>query len=144
MNDQTRLFEEGPANPFDLQLHHDNLWIVFRPGCLIYERRESVDIMFKLEAFEADLDEDGFLIWRASTEQVLYNDEAVGRIRHCKSINKFDRRKAVRHLPIFPLHLHPEVDRIQREVEHRGRKYLSLCGVHHCFYNGLALVRDGS
>lgn len=139
MQEEFKLFDESLKDPFNLQLDQDHLWIIFKPGCLVYERREGLDIVFKLQKIVADVDHiEGFLGWDLWVEQIHYNGEEFGHISTWKWIPKFEGRKAVMHLDFFPLHLHPDAHHIMKSVEQRGRKYLSYCGVHHCLYNGLA------
>lgn len=147
MQKEIRVMEEGQglADPLTLQLDQRNLWTVFKPGCLMFERCDDVDIVSKLQEFVMREDEyDNFLGWGAWTERVVYNGDKFGHVEDLKRIRSFDGRQAVRDLPIFPLRFHPEAGRIQREAELRGRKYLTYCGIHHCLYNGLARYEGSS
>lgn len=145
MPEEITLLEEGLKDPFALQLGMNNLWTVFKPGCLIYEKYDGIEIVSKLQCILADYDDEDELVgWNVYTERVLYNGEEFGRVEKRRWIGKFDGRKAVKHFNVFPLLFHPEAERIQRLAEQRGRKYLSFCGVHSCLYNGLAQFRDSS
>lgn len=145
MPEEIRLLEEGLADPSAFQVNQDNLWVIFKPGCLIYQKQDGMELVSKLQNICRDEDdEDQLLGWEVWVERVVYNGEDFGHIEDLGWINKFDGRKAVRDLEVLPLFYHPEVDRIKRMVEQRGRKYLSFCGIHHCLYNGLALFSDSS
>lgn len=74
----------------------------------------------------------------------MYNGEDFGHIEESSWIGRFDGRKAVKHLNVFPLSFHPEADRIQNVAEKRGRNYLPFCGIHYYLYNGLAQLLDSS
>ncbi|KAJ0122497.1 hypothetical protein J7T55_003010 [Diaporthe amygdali] len=147
MAEEIRIFEEGIQDPFALQLDLTRLWLIFKPGCLIYENHDGIDIVSKLQTItenDDDDDETGLIGWHVWTERVLYNGEAFGHIEKYSWIDKFEGRQAVKHFTVFPLLFHPEADRIQHLAEQRGRKYLSFCGVHYCLYNGLARFQESS
>lgn len=143
MPEEIRLLDEALADPFTFQVDQDNLWIVFKPGCLVYEKLDGMEVVSKYQTIDREEDdEDELLGWYVWTERVAYNGEEFGHIEKSSWIGKFDGRKAVRHLNVFPLLFHPEAERIKTVVERRGRKYLSFCGIHYCLYNGLAQLRD--
>lgn len=144
MPEEVRMIQQAIADPLAVQLDEKNLWIIFKPGCLVYERQDGIDVVSRLDRIVAREDErtDKFLGWDVLSRSILYNGESFGHIERRQFIHSYDGRKLISHLPVFPLLFHPEADRIQRDTEERGRKYLSYCGVHHAVYNGLALFQD--
>lgn len=143
MPEEIKFLEEALADPIAFHVSQDDLWVVFKPGCLIYQKKDGMELVSKLQTIsQRNNIKDEVLGWNVWVERVVYNGEDFGHIEELAWISKFDGRKAVKHLEVFPLLFHPDADRIRSMVEQRGRKYLSFCGIHYCLYNGLAQFRD--
>lgn len=124
------------------ELNHRHLWLVFKPGCLVYEKRGGIESLSRLLSMHGEEEDDSFDIraWRLHTERIHYIGSDVGLTHHWLTIYRYDGRKPVCELTAVPLHLHPEEERIRHDLLERGRKFISLCGIHHCFYDGVAYM----
>ncbi|KAL8719666.1 MAG: hypothetical protein Q9181_008036 [Wetmoreana brouardii] len=122
------------------ELEHRDLWIAFKPGCLIYEKVYGIERLSRLRSIHEEEDEDDEIeYWILHIEKIQYSGEAVGLVEYSIKIKRYTGCKPICELEVSPLHLHSERERIQYDLLKRGRKYLSLWGIHHCFYDGVAL-----
>jgi hypothetical protein len=126
------------------ELDHRHLWMVFKPGCLVYEKRDGIEGLSRLRSMDEEEEDDSFELreWRLHTERVGFVGSAVGLMHHSLEIDRYEGRKPVCELKAVPLHLHPENKRIRHDLLERGRKFISLCGIHHCFYDGVGHMYD--
>ena len=118
-----------------------DLWMAFKPGCLIYEDMGDFELLSRLRSMYDEGDYVEPESWVLSTEVIGYRGKEVGvRLRHI-SIKQYEGCKPIRELSAIPLHLHPKEERIRYDLLKRGRKYLSLGGIHHCYYEDVAYGR---
>ncbi|KAF2105451.1 P-loop containing nucleoside triphosphate hydrolase protein [Lophiotrema nucula] len=134
------LLLDGNANGPGLE--YDHLWMAFRPGDLLYEKIDGEDRICRLRSMSPvryHLDGQYYReYWSLFAEIIQCDGDNFGYTRTYATIEKYDGYRPLRNLDIFPLIYHEEVDRIRSDVVARGKVYLSLLGVHYCFYDGVA------
>jgi hypothetical protein len=141
LHQEIKIFQSSvPKVSSSPELDHRHLWMVFKPGCLVYEKRGGIETLSRLRSMDGEEDDDSFELksWHLHTERVHYIGSGVGLTHYKLKIDRYDGRKPVCELTTVPLHLHPDDERIRRDLLERGRKFFSLCGIHHCFYDGVA------
>ena len=142
LHQEIKISDASLSGSSTTKLEHRNLWMVFKPGCLIYRtsKNEKIGLISRLRSVEAREMDDSYEIksWVLNTEHVAYVRADIGFITARKTIERYDGWKSVLELDAIPLHLHPEQERIRHDLLQRGRKFLSLCGIHHCYYDGVA------
>lgn len=122
------------------ELEYRDLWMVFKPGCLIYEDMGDFELLSRLQSMYDEGHNEEPKSWALSTEAIGYRGKEVGvRLKHI-CIKQYSGCKPICELAAIPLHLHPEEERIRFDLLKRGRKYLSLGGTHHCYYDNVAYV----
>ena len=130
------------STSWSFELEHCHLWMAFKPGCLIYLKSgsDSDDYVTRLRFIEAEEVDDSYevLHWFLNMEHIAHVGGEIGLTHETFVIDQYEGCKSLRELDAIPLHLHPDNERIQRDFTERGRKFLSLCGVHHCYYDGAA------
>jgi hypothetical protein len=124
------------------ELEHRHLWMVFKPGCLVYEKHLGFERLSRLRSIWDIEEEDSeqIMSWSLSTEFINHGGSDIGLTQHSIEIERYDGCKPLCELAAVPLHFHPEKERIQHDLVERGRKFLSHCGIHHRFYDGAAHV----
>lgn len=124
------------------ELEHRHLWMVFKPGCLVYKKRTGAEMLFRLRRIHDHKDEESEQIeeWCLSTEYIDYGGTDIGFMHYTISIKRYDGCKPLCELAAVPLDFHPEKERLRRSLSDRGRKFLSHCGIHHRFYDGVAYL----
>lgn len=115
------------------KLSFRHLWTVFKPGCLVYFDLNQE--LKRLRSITADDDRDS---WVLNLENLYFCGHNVGLTHYRAKIIKFEGRKSLSEIGMTPLHLHPESNKLRLILLERGRKYLSLCRIRHCFYEGVA------
>ena len=123
------------------ELEFGDLWIAFKPGYLLYENRAGGrdDISRLQSIYEAEEDDDDeILAWDLRVNNTVYIGEKVGAAQFSAQIKRYSGCKPICELPIFPLHFHYNKEKLRCDLLKRGQKYLSLGGIHHCFYDGVA------
>ncbi|KAL8920301.1 MAG: hypothetical protein Q9172_004560 [Xanthocarpia lactea] len=132
------------ANLSDLpELEHRDLWIAFKPGCLVYRKAEGgIEVLRRLRAIWEKMDkQEKFKSWKLSMESIQYKGKDVGFMHYEIEIERYSGCKPVCKVDVVPLRLHPEEERIRCDLLKRGRKYLSLWGIHHRSLNGVARMK---
>jgi hypothetical protein len=102
---------------------------------------------FKLNSF-ARTAVDGVPVYQLTCESVdmidrpLTNTVGVGRVQSIINLNFFKGTTKIASLNAFPIQYHPDKT-LERKLIERGRKWLSLTGIHHMQYKGIAALQCG-
>lgn len=120
-------------------LDFENLWMAFKPGSFIYHRKDGVHQIFKLLSipdshFRSTPSQEMYL----ELERIECDGTNFGRVMQEHIIKRYDGFKFLVQLPYYPLEFHPAKDDIKDELIARGRKFISLLGIHHRSYSGMA------
>ena len=121
-------------------LEFDDLWMAFKPGYLVYEDVHDHEVSRLHSICEAEREYDKTAAWVLLVDNITYRGEKVGTARCVEKIKRYSGSKPICELPIYPLHLHNKKEKLRCDLLKRGRKYLSLWGIHHCFYDGIAWI----
>lgn len=128
------------------EMEHRDLWMVFKPGCLLYEEKRGIESLLRLRSIHHCHEENSkgtmSSILDVSTERIYHRGSDIGLIRYHIKFKQYEGCKPLCELTAFPLHFHPEKERIRHDLLERGRKFLSHCGIHHRFYDGTAYMDD--
>lgn len=116
------------------------LWMAFKPNTLIYRRIDNIEVVSRLSSLELG---EPYIpgsthIVHLEIENINFDGEDFGLIQDTIFIEMYDGSKPLTELEAFPLQYHPEQERIRRDLLRRGKKFISLCGTHHRFYDGPA------
>lgn len=142
---EIKLFKSFMSNAsVSPELEYRYLWMVFKPGCLVYEKEKGIESLFRLRSIYEMEENDSKKIryWRLSTERIIYSGSEIGLTECIIRIDRYDGCKPLYELTAVPLHFHPDKERIRHDLLERGRKFLSHCGIHHRFYDGAAYMFD--
>ncbi|KAJ3535655.1 hypothetical protein NM208_g7048 [Fusarium decemcellulare] len=161
LQEETALFDISMIRSAEPSIEHQHLWMAFRPGILLYQKIDNVEVVSRLREIDSHkgnnrplppyapmpprppfpFEDDNDLSargWRLEDERIQYDGQDFVYVKSNVIIHKYDGCKPLRELKVFPLDLHPERERILQSLTLRGQKYLSLCGTHYRSYNGLA------
>lgn len=121
-------------------LEHENLWMAFKPGALIFREvpREQSIALERLRAVSRVKGDNYPDYWRLDVERIECDGQNFRHAEFPLFISHYDGYKPFTELRCFPLQYHSEQERIKQELGIRGRKYVSLFGVHYCLYEGVA------
>ncbi|KAI1742673.1 P-loop containing nucleoside triphosphate hydrolase protein [Xylaria scruposa] len=127
-----------------LEIDHENLWIAYKPGDLIYKRDGKIDTVSRLRSFRGAY-KDNTKFWVVSTERIEYDGTDFGHVILSDTlIMEYPGRLCIRDLEAFPLRFHSQNAQIRDALVQRGQKYVSLRGACHRFFNGIGKFPMGS
>ncbi|KAI0535672.1 P-loop containing nucleoside triphosphate hydrolase protein [Xylaria digitata] len=136
------LFDRTFANASsNLEIDHKNLWIVYKPGDLIYIKDGRTDTVSRLRKFEKQYEREDLHKWKVTSEQIQYDGTDFGHVDICTYIDTYRGQVSIRDLNAFPLHFHSKGAQIRDDLIQRGQLYVSLRGVCHRFFDGVAKFR---
>ncbi|KAK4199253.1 P-loop containing nucleoside triphosphate hydrolase protein [Triangularia verruculosa] len=123
-----------------------NLWMVFRPGDLVYIKGSSqkrighgcVYRFVKMERCKCEVRFCSKSKWDLTLEGINYDGTAFGYMTTFISISPFDGNRQIRDLVAFPLKYHPEEQSLRQRLLLRGAKFAQLHGQHYRQYSGIA------
>ncbi|KAF7514312.1 hypothetical protein GJ744_000082 [Endocarpon pusillum] len=125
-------------------LDWQNLWMVFRPGTLVY--REAVSgspLLSKVEAInicECSNPLHAHNFWTIKVANVDFTGRHYEWSTTKLELKSFDGFRRLNVLPVFPLDYHPDKDRIFQRLVERGKKFLDFSDVHYKQYDGVTRV----
>ncbi|KAF8849072.1 P-loop containing nucleoside triphosphate hydrolase protein [Acephala macrosclerotiorum] len=134
------LMQNGDAPP---GLEFQNLWMAFKPGSLLYAKGvHKVFGICRLRAMTMNSSSERPDYWDLQLEVINSDGEDFRYCHHGIKINKFDGYRPLAEMEIFPLEYHQEKERVTQLALEMGKKYVSLLGIHHMRYEGMAKVKE--
>lgn len=118
-------------------LEFDNLWMVFKPGAPLYRNTNGVEHVLRLRSMAKVKRVDSWA-WELEAEQIQCNGYGFGCTKVQEKISPYKGHKPFSELAIFPLEFHADEERVRQRLIDRGRKYVSLFGIHYRMYDGYA------
>ena len=127
------------------EITFDLLWALFAPSTLVYttciysEQPKCLVFDFGDEQLIK-----GQKYWVLQGRYLDYDGKKFGEVSRALLIPEFRGAKLITALETYPLQYHKELDAVTSELIARGKKFMSLQGMHHYAYNGLAHIKkDG-
>ncbi|OAG03183.1 P-loop containing nucleoside triphosphate hydrolase protein [Paraphaeosphaeria sporulosa] len=125
-------------------LDFDNLWMVFRPGDLLYHNINGEGQVCRLRSMRIQECNTQPLryakFWYLSCEIIKCDGEDFIYSWGNTSIFVYDGFRSLSDLEIIPLRFHKDNLRIRESLMARGRVFLTLLGVNHRNYRGTARI----
>ncbi|KAI0454977.1 P-loop containing nucleoside triphosphate hydrolase protein [Xylaria acuta] len=132
------LFDQTFANESsNLEIDYENLWIVYKPGELIYKTDGKINTVSRLRSFR-EMHKDNISFWEVLTERINYDGTDFGHANTRTHIELYQGRVSIRDLKAFPLHFHSQKAQVRDALVRRGQLYVSLRGACHRFFDGVA------
>jgi hypothetical protein len=122
-------------------LEFPDLWMAFRPGSLVYAKRDGAEKILRLKSMTRCTCVKPHCFrkkWTIIAEQIIYDGDTFGYEPLWFYVHPYEGHIPFKNLGIFPLQYHPSKDDVMRELRERGKKYVSLRGVVHQDYEGIA------
>ncbi|KAG8531062.1 uncharacterized protein KY384_004419 [Bacidia gigantensis] len=132
----TQLLEHG-------EITYDLLWALFKPNEPIYTNdHDSEQPRSFLFDFGEPQDRKGQKYFEIVCRSLHYDGSFFGEVQNFLKIPEFRGARKVTQLEVFPLSHHEQAAEIQKTLVERGRRSISLMGVVHCEFRGLAFYRS--
>jgi uncharacterized protein DUF7025 len=126
------------------QITYDLLWALFKPSIEVYTQCKLTDRprCMKCVSGEEKERQDKTQYYRLECQFLEWDGKILGESRMVFEIEKFSGARQINHLGVFPLRYHPTEIQLRAQLIDNGRKFLSLRGIHHVEYNGLAFRQN--
>ncbi|EME85702.1 uncharacterized protein MYCFIDRAFT_107808, partial [Pseudocercospora fijiensis CIRAD86] len=109
-----------------------HLWMMFKPGSLVYEgETQQIFYLKKAEYAETTCGE----VYVLECEYVDYNGEKIGKVARTLKINAFGTPREVDILAFRPLSLCADSEGIAKNAMARAQRFLQLRGIHNLQHN---------
>ncbi|KAI9769842.1 MAG: hypothetical protein M1840_003836 [Geoglossum simile] len=130
------LLEEGKIS-FDL------LWILFQPNTVVHTTCPGSDQprYFKFDSGQMEASSQGECFFKLDCRYFDYDGKVFGEVEIPLGIPQFRGVKKINTLNVFPLKYHEQVEELKDTLVARGQKFISLMGMHHRYYKGIAFVK---
>jgi hypothetical protein len=130
------LLQEGKIS-FDL------LWILFQPNTLVYTACPGSDQprCLKFDSGQMEQSSQGEHFFKLDCRYLDYDGKVFGEVETTLAVAEFRGVKKINTLDVFPLQYHEQVEKLKDALITYGRKFISLIGVHHRSYKGIAFVK---
>lgn len=121
------------------EITFDLLWALFPPNTLVYTTchysEEPKCLIFDFGE-ERILKKGKFYVIQC--RYLDFNGKVLGQVMSNLLIPEYRGAKPISSLEVYPLEYHTEKAKVQSELVDRGRRFVSLKGIHHTAYQGLA------
>ncbi|KAF4624987.1 hypothetical protein G7Y89_g13185 [Cudoniella acicularis] len=122
-------------------LEFQNLWMGFKPGALLYHKDGGIDSLCRLKDITKMKPYQLPEYWRLCTEMIANDGKDFKFTLKNLNISTYDGYRPFTQLEIFPLEYHQDHKEIRTTLLERGKKYITLLGIHHYMYDGLATLQ---
>ena len=127
--------------PSEQTLDFLNLWMVFRPGELVYGRNDGVEMISRLKSMKMACHcrrphcSDHY--WVLTVANVSFDGTDFGYVQEYLYIYPYDGYMRLDQLHVSPFEYHLRKREITEALNKRGNKLISLRGSHHLQYEGI-------
>lgn len=121
---------------------YDNLWTLFRPGCMVHTKIQSQDRAFRIKYYWYDEDDDD-PAFRMTVNYLDYDGNIFGKGRQILKIPKFTGVREVSSQLVKPFDFVENAIEIREKLLARGKRFEELAaGQHFMQYKGIALKKN--
>lgn len=108
----------------------NDLELLFEPGQIVIKRSGGIMTAGVVREVTRDIDFSGKPTYLVEVDTTAWNGLRFGVAEKMWQLHYFKGTRKVHSLGIFPLHTHPDREKISRELIERGKKYERLRGQH--------------
>ncbi|KAH0611205.1 uncharacterized protein H6S33_011632 [Morchella sextelata] len=125
------------------EITFDLLWALFLPNTLVHTTcaGSNESRCLKLDWGEQKESLERGKFFQLDCHYIDYDGKTFGKANAVLEIEEFRGARRIDSLGVFPLAYHDEEEKIREKLIERGRKFLSLKGMHYKFYKGLAFFK---
>ena len=123
---------------------YELLWALFKPNTIIYTSCLDTEksLCFRFDMGEEKTTATGITYFHMECRYLDSDGAVFGEVSVALGIAKFAGVKRIVTLAAFPLAYHPRRSEIKTSLVERGRRFVSLLGVHHLQYCGNAFFTE--
>lgn len=122
------------------EIAYDLLWALFKPNTIVYTTCLDTEksLCFRFDTAEERTATNGTTYFHMNCRYLDSDGAVFGEVSAALGIEKFAGVMQIVNLAAFPLPYHPHEGEMRADLVERGRRFVSLLGVHHLQYNGNA------
>jgi hypothetical protein len=119
------------------------LWVLFQPNTLVYTTCPGSDQprCLKFDFGQIEQSSQGERFFKLDCRYLNYDGKVFGEIETTLTVAEFRGVRKINTLDVFPLQYHEQVEKLKDTLTTRGRKFVTLIGIHHRRYEGIAFVK---
>jgi len=117
---------------------YELLWALFKPNTIVYTTCLDTEksLCFRFDMGEERTTAAGIAYFHMECRYLDSDGAVFGEVSAALGIAKFAGIKRIANLAAFPLAYHPRRSEMRTSLVNRGRRFVSLLGVHHLQYYG--------
>ena len=124
------------------EITYDLLWALFKPNAPVFTiDQDSEQPKCLLFDFGEAQDRKGQKYFEMVCRSLHYDGKFFGEVQSFLKIPEFRGARKITSLEVYPLQYHERPTEIRNSLVERGRKSLSLMGIVHCEFKGLAFYK---
>ena len=129
----TPLLENG-------EITYDLLWALYKPNTIVYTTCLDTEkaLCIRFDRGEEKMSSTGVTYFHMECRYLDSDGAVFGEVSTALGIAKFAGVKRIATLDAFPLAYHPRRNEMRAGLVARGRRFVTLLGVHHLQYHGNA------
>jgi len=123
---------------------YELLWALFKPDTIVYTTCLDTEksLCFRFDMGEERTTATGITYFHMECRYLDSDGAVFGEVSASLGIAKFAGIKRIVNLAAFPLAYHPRRSEMRTSLVERGRRFVSLLGVHHLQYYGNAFFME--
>lgn len=123
---------------------YELLWALFKPNTIVYTTCLDTEksLCFRFDMGEERETATGITYFYMGCRYLDFDGAVFGEVSAALGIEKFAGIKRIANLAAFPLAYHPRRSEMRTGLVKRGRRFVSLLGVHHLQYHGNAFFME--
>lgn len=119
----------------------DKLWMLFEPGCLMYEKEYGHDCLFELKTMKTEHQSSGKK-HKLECQSVDFDGTTFGYLKHNIYIKEFKGTKKIAKLETYPMRYYDGVEELERRLMERGAMFEAYRGCRFVAYDGIAMTKE--
>ena len=120
------------------------LWLLFQPNMLVCTICSGSDQprCLRFSHGQTQLSPQNETTFNLNCQYLDFDGKVFGEVTTTLSIAEFQGVKKINTLDVFPLQYHEQKEEVKSTLCARGRRFISLRGMHHVNYKGNAFLRE--
>ncbi|KAJ4361057.1 uncharacterized protein N0V89_001626 [Didymosphaeria variabile] len=118
-------------------MRFDKLWTLFEPGCLVYQKRDGHDRVYKLKSAKIE-QVTGGRVYKLECQYVDFDGTNFGYNKENISIKEFKGTKKIAKFEAYPLEFYEGVEELKARLMERGAMFEAYKEYRFVAYDGIA------
>ncbi|KAL1646915.1 hypothetical protein SLS58_003051 [Diplodia intermedia] len=112
------------------------VWTIFEPGVIVFNNEDGADRAYALSDGSYSCDPPQFNV---AVRSIDWDGERFGYVNSVLEVPYFSGTRPITSLPVHPLHYHPKLKQVKKNLVARGRLFEAYKGFHFKAYEGVCI-----